>query len=191
MSRPLTALEPMNLNVIADEVRSCARCTLYQERHCAVPGEGSARARIMLIGEAPGAQEDLQGRPFVGRSGKILDHALQVAGLKRQDLFITSVVKCRPPHNRLPRKIEVETCMAAHLHRQISVIQPFIICILGGVSAKALLGEASLSRIRGRLIQRDRLYFPTYHPAAAGRNPAWRQIFEADLVQLRSLIDNA
>lgn len=180
----------MNLSAIADEVRSCTRCPLYQERHCVVPGEGSARARIMLIGEAPGAQEDLQGRPFVGRSGKILDHALQIAGLKRQDLFITSVVKCRPPHNRLPRKTEVETCIAAHLQRQISVIQPFIICILGGVSAKALLGEANLSRIRGCLIQRDRLYFPTYHPAAAARNPAWRQIFEADLVQLRSLINN-
>ena len=181
----------MNLSIIADEVRSCTRCPLHQERQRAVPGEGSARARIMLIGEAPGKQEDMQGRPFVGRSGKILDNALQIAGLKREDLFITSVVKCRPPHNRLPRKSEVETCVAAHLRRQINVIQPDVICLLGGVSAKALLGESNVSRIRGRPIQGDRLYFPTYHPAAAGRNPAWRTAFEADLMQLRNLTTDA
>lgn len=179
----------MNLSAIANEILSCTRCPLYQERQRAVPGEGSPHARIMLIGEAPGAQEDIQGQPFVGRSGKILDNALRNAGLKREELFITSVVKCRPPNNRLPRKIEVETCVEAHLRRQLRVIQPANICILGGVSAKALLGETNLSSIRGRLIQRDHLYFPTYHPAAAGRNPAWRMLFESDLVNLRSLID--
>ncbi|MEW5944097.1 MAG: uracil-DNA glycosylase [Pseudomonadota bacterium] len=179
----------MGLDAIAREIRECTRCPLHESRTCAVPGEGPADARIMLVGEAPGREEDIRGRPFIGRAGKILDEALQGAGLKREALFITSVVKCRPPHNRTPHKHEIETCVATHLQRQIKAIQPDIVCLLGRVAAGALLGEARLFVIRGRLFRRDRLYIPTTHPAAAGRNPAWRKALAEDLALLHSLVN--
>lgn len=179
----------MGLDAIAREIRECTRCPLHKSRRHAVPGEGPARARIMLVGEAPGREEDIQGRPFVGRAGKILGEALDGAGLKREELFITSVVKCRPPHNRPPHRHEIETCVGAHLQRQMKAIQPDIVCLLGRVAAGALVGEERLSEIRGRLFRREWFFFPTYHPAAAGRNPAWRGALAEDLALLRSLAD--
>lgn len=180
----------MSLDSIAAEVRVCVRCPLHEGRRNAVSGEGPSTARIMLVGEAPGREEDLQGRPFVGRAGKVLDEVLRDAGLNRQDLFITSVVKCRPPHNRVPRKAEIETCVTAHLQRQIKAISPEIICLLGGVAVVALLGVTRLSAVRGQLLHREHEFFPTYHPAAAGRNPHWRQVFMEDMVRLRGLVEN-
>jgi DNA polymerase len=142
----------------------------------------------MLVGEAPGREEDIQGRPFVGRSGKLLDESLKKAGLRREDLFITSVVKCRPPKNRMPRKREWKTCIHAHLRRQIDVIDPVILCLLGGVATKAFLGMDQLSEGRGRIFRRGkRLFFPTYHPAAAGRNRSWYRVFSEDMARLSSL----
>jgi DNA polymerase len=142
----------------------------------------------MLVGEAPGREEDIQGRPFVGRSGRVLDESLEKAGLSRGDLFITSVVKCRPPKNRIPRKWEWETCIQAHLRRQIDVIDPGIICLLGGVATKALLGMDRLSEGRGRIFRGgNRIFFPTYHPAAAGRSRSWHRVFFEDMARLHSL----
>ena len=178
----------MRLSTIAREIRVCTRCDLHEGRQKAVPGEGPNRARVMLVGEAPGREEDIQGRPFVGRSGIILDETLKKAGLGRDDLFITSVVKCRPPKNRIPRKWEWETCIQAHLRRQIDVIDPTIICLLGGVATKALLGNDRLSEGRGRIFRREnRIFFPTYHPAGAGRNRSWYRAFSKDMVRLHSL----
>jgi uracil-DNA glycosylase family 4 len=179
----------MNLDTIAADVRVCVRCPLHEGRRNAVPGEGPGNARIMLIGEAPGREEDLQGRPFAGRAGKVLDDVLREAGLRRQDIFITSVVKCRPPRNRVPRKGEVATCVAAHLRRQIEVISPDIICLLGGVAVGALLGATPLSLVRGRPLRREHVFLPTYHPAAAGRNPRWRQAFTEDMLLLGRLLE--
>lgn len=178
----------MRLSTIAREIRVCTRCDLREGRQRAVPGEGPTGARIMLVGEAPGREEDSQGRPFVGRSGRLLDESLKKAGLRRDDLFITSVVKCRPPKNRVPRKWEWETCIQAHLRRQIDVIDPAIICLLGGVATKALLGMDRLLGQRGRIFRREnRIFFPTYHPAAAGRNRSWYRDFCEDMEKFRRL----
>lgn len=178
----------MSLSTIAREIRVCIRCDLHKGRQRAVPGEGPNRVRVMLVGEAPGREEDIQGRPFIGRSGRMLDETLKKAGLERDDLFITSVVKCRPPKNRVPRKWEWETCIQAHLRRQIDVIDPTIICLLGGVATKALLGKDRLSEQRGSIFRREgRIFFPTYHPAGAGRNRSWYRAFSKDMVRLRSL----
>ena len=121
------------IEIIADEIRSCTRCNLHQGRQNAVPGEGDPRARVMLVGEGPGREEDVLGKPFVGRSGRLLSELLDRAGLERPSLFITSVVKCRPHGNRMPRKQEWSTCAQVHLQRQIDVIQPDVICVLGGL----------------------------------------------------------
>lgn len=178
----------MRLSTIAREIRVCTRCGLHEGRQKAVPGEGPIGARIMLVGEAPGREEDIQGRPFVGRSGRLLDKSLKQAGVSRGALFITSVVKCRPPKNRIPRRWEWETCIQAHLRRQVDEIDPVIICLLGGVATKALLGMDQLSEGRGRIFRREnRIFFPTYHPAAAGRNRSWHRVFSQDMVRLRSL----
>ncbi|NIS62148.1 MAG: uracil-DNA glycosylase [Proteobacteria bacterium] len=178
----------MRLNTIAREIRACTRCGLHKGRQKAIPGEGPGGARIMLVGEAPGREEDIQGRPFVGRSGRLLDESLKKAGLRRGDLFITSVVKCRPPKNRIPLKCEWEKCIQAHLWRQIDAIDPAIICLLGGVATKALLGMDRLSEGRGRIFRRgNRVFFPTYHPAGAGRNATWYRIFSEDMARLHSL----
>jgi DNA polymerase len=145
----------------------------------------------MLIGEAPGREEDFQGRPFVGRSGKVLDEILGKAGLPRDALFITSVVKCRPPNNRMPNRSEQETCIRAHGRRQIQVIQPKIICLLGGVSAKALLGIERVSDKRGKITEKEGYrFFPTYHPAAAGRSRAWHRALSRDMKRLRELVES-
>lgn len=178
----------MNLGSIAEEVIVCARCDLHKSRRRAVPGEGSGQAKIMLVGEAPGKEEDAQGKPFVGRSGKVLNEILAEAGLRRKELFITSVVKCRPAQNRTPRKEEMDVCVQAHLRRQIEVISPNIICLLGGVAAKALLGKERVSEIRGEFFRRgSEILFPTYHPAAAGRNRSWRYYLREDLERLGTL----
>ncbi len=178
----------MRLSTIAREIRACRRCGLHEGRQKAVPGEGPSDARIMLVGEAPGKEEDIQGRPFVGRSGRLLDESLKQVGLRRNDLFITSVVKCRPPKNRIPSTWEWERCIQAHLRRQIDVINPAIICLLGGIATKALLGMDRLSEGRGRIFRREnRIFFPTYHPAAAGRNRSWHRVFSEDMVRLHGL----
>jgi uracil-DNA glycosylase family 4 len=178
----------MNLNSIAEEIVVCTRCDLHKSRRRAVPGEGSGKAKIMLVGEAPGKEEDALGKPFVGRSGKVLNDILEKAGLKREELFITSVVKCRPPQNRTPRKKEMNVCVQAHLRRQIEVISPKIICLLGGVAAKALLGKERVSEVRGKFFLRGpEILFPTYHPAAAGRKRSWRYYLREDLKRLRIL----
>jgi DNA polymerase len=145
----------------------------------------------MLIGEAPGREEDLQGRPFVGRSGKLLDGILKEAGLERDRLFITSVVKCRPPHNRVPKRSEQEICLGSHTQRQIQVIQPKMICLLGGVAAAALLGIGRISEKRGRICKKAGYrFFPTYHPAAAGRNRSWYQALCEDMKRLREVLES-
>jgi len=161
-----------DLETIAREIRSCTLCPLSQGRNLAVSGEGPVRARLMLVGEAPGREEDLQVRPFVGRAGTILDRCLRDVGIERKDVFVTNVVKCRPPGNRLPAKSESEVCIAAYPYRQIHLVNPDIVCLLGITATEALLEESRLESVRGCLIEKERRYFVTYHPIAAGRNPA-------------------
>jgi DNA polymerase len=145
----------------------------------------------MFIGEAPGKKEDLQGKPFVGHAGKVLDRALLNSGIKRSEVFLTSVVKCRPPNNRVPRPGEIHSCLNAHLRRQIRLIDPEIICLLGTTATRALLGLSLLKAVRGRLIVKGRRYFATYHPAAAGRSRSWNNLFEADIRKLGAFLTNS
>jgi uracil-DNA glycosylase family 4 len=176
------------LKIIAQQINNCTLCPLHQYRILAVPGEGSSDARVMFIGEAPGAEEDRQGRPFVGRAGKILNEALCEAGINRDSVFITSVVKCRPPDNRVPHQSEIRTCVNHYLTKQIISINPAIICLLGNTAANALLGPTSLAEDRGRLIGEMPACFVTYHPAAAGRSRKWKDAFFADIKNLATLM---
>jgi uracil-DNA glycosylase len=155
------------LEALAAQIRVCTKCPLCQSRTLAVPGEGKPSARVMLIGEAPGREEDETGHPFVGAAGRFLDQALEGTGINRDDLFITNIVKCRPPNNRTPRVGEIETCTSNYLFEQIDLIAPVLIMLLGGVAAKKMLGVKSVNEARGRVIERDgRQYLVGYHPAA-------------------------
>jgi uracil-DNA glycosylase len=156
----------LRLEALAAQIRVCTKCPLCQSRTLAVPGDGQPSARVMLIGEAPGREEDDTGHPFVGAAGRFLDHVLEGTGIKRDDLFITNIVKCRPPNNRTPRVGEVETCTSNYLFEQIELINPALIMLLGGVAAKKMLGVKSVNEARGRVIERDgRQYLVGYHPA--------------------------
>jgi uracil-DNA glycosylase len=131
-----------------------------------VPGDGKPSARVMLIGEAPGREEDESGHPFVGAAGRFLDQVLEGTGINRDDLFITNIVKCRPPKNRMPRVGEIETCTSNYLFEQIELIDPALIVLLGGVAAKKMLSVKSVNEARGRVIEREgRQYLVGYHPA--------------------------
>src|SRR5262245_51073698 len=154
------------LEALAEQIRACTLCPLCESRTLAVPGDGRPGARVMIIGEAPGGEEDKSGHPFVGASGRFLNHVLEGSGFDRADCFITNTVKCRPPHNRTPHKGEVDTCTSHYLFEQIELVKPRLIVLLGGVAAKKLLGVKSVNEVRGRILEHDgRKYLVTYHPA--------------------------
>jgi DNA polymerase len=180
----------MGISEIAREISGCRRCGLHAGRIMPVPGEGPTDARVVFVGEAPGRDEDRVGRPFVGRAGRLLDELLGTAGLQRKDVFITNVVKCRPPGNRNPGMGEIKACMP-YLRRQIDSINPEIVCLLGGIALKALLGEDRVSRLHGKIIRRDRAYLPMYHPAAALRNPKLRVEMVKDMQRLREFLSDS
>jgi len=160
--------EDERLEDLAVQIRGCVQCPLHASRTHAVPGDGSPSARVMLIGEAPGREEDQRGRPFVGAAGRFLDQVLAGSGVDRGDLFITNTVKCRPENNRPPRKREVDTCTSLYLVEQIALVNPALIMVLGSVAAKKLLGVRSVNEARGRVIEHDnRKYLVGYHPAAS------------------------
>ena len=173
-----------SLEKIAVEVIGCPLCKLSRTRKNAVPGEGQISAKLMFIGEAPGKNEDLKGQPFVGAAGRILDQAMQKAGIERSKVFITNVVKCRPPNNRVPEDDERTACRP-YLERQISLVSPKIICILGSTAYSSILGGKSITASRGKIIVHEgQRYFLTVHPAAAIYNRSLHAIFEADLLKL-------
>ena len=154
------------LEELAAQIRVCTKCPLCESRTRAVPGDGKSSAKVLIIGEAPGREEDESGHPFVGAAGRFLDHVLEGTGLDRSDFFITNTVKCRPPRNRTPKKLEVDTCTSIYLFKQIELVNPKLILLLGGVAAKKMLGVKSLGEARGRIIEREgRKYLAGYHPA--------------------------
>ncbi len=160
-----------SLEKIEKEIKGCKKCPLYKTRKNAVPGEGGFQRRIMFVGEAPGRREDELGRPFVGAAGKFLDELLASIGLSRKDVYITNIVKCRPPGNRDPTDEEIKLC-SPYLDRQIAVMKPRIICPLGRFSAKYILEKFGfemdkISRVQGRVFEGEFLILPMYHPAAA------------------------
>lgn len=173
-----------SLEKIAADVRGCPLCKLSRTRKNAVPGEGQVSAKIMFIGEAPGRSEDEKGRPFVGAAGRILDELLKKAGIERSQVFITNIVKCRPPNNRVPKEDELTACRP-YLDRQIALIKPKVICILGRTAYSSLLGGSSITANRGKIVERaGQKYFLTFHPAAVIYNKDLLSALEADLKKL-------
>jgi uracil-DNA glycosylase family 4 len=173
------------LDRLHDIIRNCTLCQLHKTRLNAVPGEGPSNARLFFIGEAPGAKEDECGRPFVGRSGEILTQMIESIGLSRNSVFITSVLKSRPPNNRTPTRSEIEACRP-YLEKQIELINPRIIVLLGGVAISSMVGPWSVSDSHGTFFEaKERTFFMTYHPAAALRFPKVRSLIAEDFKKLR------
>ena len=176
---------------IASEVSVCASCVLHQTRKKSVPGEGPAHGEIMFIGEGPGMNEDIQGRPFVGAAGKFLDQLLQQAGVTRADVWIGNVVKCRPPGNRDPLPVELAAC-DAYLERQIEALNPSIIVTLGRFSMGKFMPGAKISAIHGQMRKvGDRFVIAMFHPAAALHQPQLKTTILADFAKLPQLLDVA
>jgi uracil-DNA glycosylase family 4 len=179
------------LTQIADEIKVCTKCELHRTRTKSVPGEGPADARVMLIGEAPGWNEDQQGRPFVGAAGKFLEELLESAGMTRSEVFITNVVKSRPPGNRDPLPDEIAAC-APYLERQIEVIDPEVIVTLGRFSMARWFPGERISRIHGQPKRVGRrLIVPMYHPAAALHQQALRTTILEDFERLPRFLAEA
>jgi len=175
---------PATLEIIAQEVRTCTDCELCRSRTNAVPGAGNPHAQVMLIGEGPGFHEDKQGLPFVGQSGKLLTDLLSEAGLQREDVFITNVVKCRPPGNRDPFPDEIAAC-SQYLNRQIEAIDPDVIVTLGRFSMSRWFAGQRISQIHGKPKKvGERLIVPMFHPAAALHQRAILPEIQADFRNL-------
>lgn len=185
-----------SMQKIVNEVRVCVKCPLWQGRRNAVPGEGNIEAAVMFVGEAPGYWEDVKGLPFVGAAGKVLDELLERIKLLRGNVFITNIVKCRPPENRDPRLLEVTTCTSLYLNRQVSLIQPKIIVTLGRHSTAYIFSKAGLEKVEnitefhGKVFEVNFLGFsvsviPMYHPASILHNPIYRDKLEGDFRLLR------
>lgn len=168
------------------ECKVCTKCELCKNRHNVVIGDGNKNARIMFIGEGPGADEDIQGVPFVGKAGKLMDKALKGIGINRKDIYITNVIKCRPPSNRNPKSDEIQACKE-YLKSQIKLIKPEIIVLLGSVALKSILGEEyGITATRGQCFEREGIkYIPTFHPAALLRDDTKKIDFWRDLKKLK------
>jgi DNA polymerase len=179
------------LTELYEEIAACQRCDLAKSRTQTVPGEGPEDAEIMFIGEAPGFHEDRQGRPFVGAAGRFLEELLASIGLKREDVYICNVIKCRPPGNRDPLSDEIEACKP-FLDRQIELIQPKLIVTLGRYSMARYFPNAQITRIHGQPKRiGNRIYYPMFHPAAALHQPKWRSAVEEDMLKIPQLLEEA
>ena len=178
------------LEQLSAQIRGCRRCALGRTRKTAVPGEGSANAHVMFVGEAPGGEEDQQGRPFVGAAGRVLTQLLKSINLDRRRVFITNVVKCRPPGNRDPLPEEIAECNE-YLLTQIALITPRIICTLGRFAGQTLVDRSlSISREHGKPRRMSGiLYLPLYHPAAALHQQRLVDALEDDMQKLRVVLD--
>ncbi|MCD4686172.1 MAG: uracil-DNA glycosylase [Anaerolineae bacterium] len=175
---------------MAQQIQVCEQCPLHSARTQTVPGAGRSDSDIMFIGEAPGYHEDQQGLPFVGASGKYLGELLGLIGLTRNDVFITNVVKCRPPGNRDPLPVEMDACVPAYLQKQIDIMQPKIIATLGRFSMGLFFPKnVRISKIHGEPKRTDgRIYYPLFHPAAVLRNPNLRPVMEEDFKRMLTLL---
>jgi DNA polymerase len=190
----MSTQHPDSLVKVSNEVVVCTKCRLCETRRNAVPGEGLESSRIIFVGEAPGEQEDVQGRPFVGAAGKLLTELLASVGLRREDVYITNVVKCRPPKNRPPRKDETAACRP-YLDRQISLLTPRIICPMGNSAIHSLMdSDKSVTDLHGMPFEigekKQVTFFPMYHPAAALYTFQLRKVMEEDFKKLKELLNS-
>jgi len=171
-----------------DVIRKCTLCEIHKTRTNAVPGEGSATAKLFFVGEAPGATEDETGRPFVGRSGKLLTTMIEEIGLSREHVFISSILKCRPPNNRVPTQSEREICRP-YIETQIELINPRVIVLLGGTAIASMVGPWKVTESHGTFFEAEgRTYFMTFHPAAALRSTGVKDLMRADFKILKTLL---
>ncbi len=179
------------LDAVAGLIAGCRKCALSEGRTRTVPGEGNPEARLMLVGEGPGATEDQTGRPFVGQAGQLLDKILDAIECPRPSTFIANIVKCRPPGNRKPLPDEMAACLP-YLHRQIALVQPKVLLALGGTAAEGMLGvKKSLGDLRGKVHRWNGIpLVVTYHPAALLRNPNWKKPTWDDVRIARQLLDS-
>ncbi|MEA3407555.1 MAG: uracil-DNA glycosylase [Chloroflexota bacterium] len=178
------------LEQICEQIRQCQKCPLAAGRTHAVPGAGPADADIMFVGEAPGFHEDRQGLPFVGAAGNFLDELLASINLSREDVYITNVVKCRPPGNRDPQPEEIQACRP-YLDRQIELIKPKMIVTLGRFSMQLAFSGVSITRVHGTPKRvGDILYFPMFHPAAALHQPRYRPLIEKDIQKIPGILND-
>ena len=176
------------LETIKQNVIKCTKCDLCKTRSNAVPGKGSFKSDVIFVGEAPGRNEDKSGEPFVGVAGKKLSIALEEAGISRDAVYITNIVKCRPPNNRVPNTNERNTCQE-YIKKEISIIKPKIICILGNTAFNSILGGSEITKFRGKVVRKDnQLYFLTIHPAATIYNQKLIDVLKNDIVKLFDLI---
>ncbi len=170
------------LDLINKEIQVCTKCDLHKSRTQAVLGDGNLNARLMFIGEAPGEEEDKQGKPFVGRAGKLLNKLIQKAGHRREEFYIANICKCRPPGNRTPTLEEMEMCFP-YLKKQIEIINPSVLCLLGATAGMAFLGrKVKITKERGEVIKwQDKILLLTYHPAYVLRNPKEEETLFKDI----------
>lgn len=182
-------VETLPLEEIRAQVEQCHACSLCEGRTNVVFGEGDPHARVLIVGEAPGKNEDLQGKPFVGAAGKFLDELLEAAGLKREEVFIANVLKCRPPSNRNPQANEIETC-APFLRMQTQTIDPLVIVTMGNFATQFILRTGTgITQLRGTVQQAGRLVvLPVFHPAAAIYDRSKRDVLLADFQQVGELV---
>lgn len=174
-----------DLGALREQIGDCMLCRLHKGRRNLVFGTGNANADLMFIGEAPGRDEDMQGEPFVGRAGQLLNKIIEAMGLKRTDVYIANINKCRPPNNRAPARDEADACLP-FLHEQVAIIKPKVIVCLGSVAVQNLLRtEEKISRIRGQWREFDGIpVMPTYHPAFLLRNPAGKRPVWEDMQEV-------
>jgi uracil-DNA glycosylase len=182
---------PLGWDDLEKQVKSCTRCELHKTRTHAVFGVGNKHAQIMLIGEAPGANEDLQGEPFVGRAGLLLNEILRSVGLNREDVFIANILKCRPPNNRDPNPQEVQLC-TPYLEQQIALIKPKILVAVGRIAAHFLLHtDDAMSKLRGKVLEYGAEHIPlvvTYHPAYLLRSPREKSKVYQDFLMIKKFL---
>ncbi len=183
------------LKTLENEVLACKKCVLCKKRIQAVVGQGSLKAKIMFVGEAPGAKEDATGIPFCGRSGKFLDELLESVGIDREKVYICNIVKCRPPENRDPSEKEIKAC-SRFIEKQIELFSPKVICPLGRLSMKFVMDRSGLSedvdvigKIHGHIFKGKNTIIPFYHPAVALYNPNMREVLKKDFKILKKYAD--
>lgn len=179
------------MDEINTEVAVCTACGLCEGRTNAVPGEGALDARVMVIGEGPGANEDREGRPFVGKAGQLLELMLDSIGLRRDDVFIGNIVKCRPPQNRAPKDDEAKICMP-FLDRQVEIIQPEFLLLMGATALQQYVSkDLRITKIRGQWLEKDgRDVIATFHPAALLRDPNKKPLSFEDMLELKRALDS-
>ena len=176
------------LEKIKQKVTECTKCELSTTRNNSVPGKGNYKADVIFVGEAPGKNEDMEGEPFIGIAGKKLSLALESVGITRDEVYITNIVKCRPPKNRVPTTTERDTCQN-YLKKEIDIIKPKIICVLGNTAFNSLLDGKEIMKFRGKIVRKNnQLYFLTIHPAATIYNQKLISVLKKDIKKLFKLI---